>query len=159
MKVRNTFFTLLIALAMIACGSPSDSGSGGGNGGDGGNGGSGSGGSDTPDDTTPPSAPGGIDGESGDEIIELSWSANSEDDLEGYNLYRSRESFSSNSSMDPVNGSDLLTETGYSDQEVENGTTYYYRLTAIDDSGNESSLSSQVKVTPFSDPPGRPKNQ
>jgi TolB protein len=110
------------------------------------------------EDTTPPSAPGGVAGESGDRQVVLNWDAVSADDLDGYNLYRSEESFSNVSGMDPVNGSSLITSEEFTDDDVSNGTTYYYRLTAVDDSENESSTSSEVEVTPFSDPPDRPKN-
>lgn len=108
------------------------------------------------EDTTPPSAPGGVDGMSGDGEIELVWNANTEDDLDGYNVYRGTESFSSVSDMDPVNGGNLLSGTDYTDTGLENGTTYYYRLTAVDGSKNESGVSPEVEVTPFSDPPDRP---
>lgn len=37
------------------------------------------------------------------------------------------------------------------DTGLDDGTTYYYRLTAVDDSENESSPSSEVEITPFSD--------
>lgn len=112
---------------------------------------------DNTEDTTPPSTPAGIDGTSGDGEVELIWNANGEDDLDGYNLYRDTESFSGISDMDPVNGGSLLSGTGYTDTGLESGTTYYYRLTAVDDSENESNPSSEVAITPFSDPPGRPK--
>lgn len=110
-----------------------------------------------PGDTTPPSAPQNVSGESDDQLVELTWSANSESDLAGYNLYRSESSFSSVSSMTPVNGGTFLSGTDYSDSELQNGTTYYYRLTAVDDNDNESGPSAEVEVTPFSDPPVRPK--
>lgn len=113
---------------------------------------------DPPDeDTTPPSSPASVEGTSGDEIVELSWSANSESDLDGYNLYRSQSSFSDVSDMDPVNGSSLISGEVYTDNGLDNGTTYYYRLTAVDEDDNESDLSAEVEVTPFSGPPDRPK--
>lgn len=150
MKIQRQFSTLCITLLLLIAGcggSPSDSGDNGDDPPDNG---------DDTEDTTPPSSPGGLDGTSGDQVVELIWDANDEDDLEGYNLYRAEESFSDVSDMDPTN-SNLLSETEYSDEDVQNGTTYYYRLTAIDGNDNESSTSSEVEVTPFANPPDRPK--
>ncbi len=104
-----------------------------------------------------PSAPANFDGTSGDQEVILNWDANSEDDLAGYNLYRSTSSFSDISDKDPVNGSGLIQNANYSDTGVENGTTYYYRLTAVDNGKNESSTSSELEITPFSDPPDHPE--
>lgn len=103
-----------------------------------------------------PSAPTNLDGTSGDQEVALTWAANSEDDLAGYHLYRSTSNISSISGMDPINGSNLIPSAEFTDTNVENGTTYYYRLTAVDDNDNESSMSSQLEITPFSDPPDRP---
>lgn len=103
-----------------------------------------------------PSAPANLHANSGDQVIELTWDANSENDLAGYNLYRSTNSFSDVTDMNPVNNSDLIQGTILTDSGLENGTTYYYRLTAVDENGNESNTSSQLEITPFSNPPDRP---
>lgn len=152
MKIQRLFSTLCITLLLLLAGcggSPSDSGDDDNNPPDNDN--------DT-EDTTPPSSPGNLEGTSGDQMVELAWDTNDEDDLEGYNLYRAEESFSDVSDRDPVNG-DLLTGTDYSDEDVQNGTTYYYRLTAVDGAENESGTSTEVEITPFADPPDRPKIQ
>lgn len=111
---------------------------------------------DPAEDTTPPSSPSGLEGNSGDTIVELSWATNGESDLSGYNLYRSEENFSGVSGIEPVNGSQLLADTDYTDEGLSNGNTYYYRITAVDGDANESGASALVEVTPFSDPPTRP---
>jgi len=116
--------------------------------------GSGNGGNGTDE---APSSPANLHGNSGDQKIDLSWDANSENDLSGYNLYRSTSSFSDISDMTPVNASDLIQETNSTDSGLENGTTYYYRLTAVDENDNESGTSNQLEITPFSDPPDRPE--
>lgn len=103
-----------------------------------------------------PSAPVNLSGSSGDQEIGLNWDDNSEDDLAGYHVYRSTSSISGISEMDPVNGAEPIQNSDYTDTNVENGTTYYYRLTAVDDNDNESSMSSQLEITPFSNPPDRP---
>ncbi len=144
---RNYIISVLILtlcgfLTLTSCGG-SSTGSDNGNGG-----GPGSG--------EPPAAPANLSGTSGDQEIELNWDANDEDDLSGYNLYRSTSSFSDASDMDPVNGSELVTSPNFTDTGLENGTTYYYRITAVDEGNNESSVSTQLEITPFSGPPDRP---
>lgn len=105
------------------------------------------------DDTTPPNAPSGLEATSQDGAIGLSWESPQADDVAGYNVYRSDSPGVSRS------GSPLETEaspTEYVDESAENGTTYYYVVTAIDEDGNESDPSGEVGKTPFSDPPNRP---
>ncbi|MFH5833348.1 fibronectin type III domain-containing protein [Halalkalibaculum sp. DA3122] len=142
MKIQALLTAILILGLLAGCGgSPSDSG------GDGNNDGV----DDPPDqteDTTPPSAPGSVEGTSGGQVVELTWSPNSEDDLDGYNLYRSESNFSDVSGLDPVNGSPL-TQTSFKDEDLQNGTTYYYRLTAVDEAGNQSDPSAQVESPRF----------
>jgi fibronectin type 3 domain-containing protein len=131
---------LLTGFLMLAsCGSSTDA-NGGGNGGN-----------DTP------AAPANLNGTSGDQEIQLTWDANDEDNLSGYNLYRSTSSFSGASDMDPVNGSETIQNPAFTDTNLENGTTYFYRITAVSEEGNESEESSELEITPFSDPPDRPE--
>ena len=106
--------------------------------------------------TEAPSAPANLGGTSGDQEVELTWAKNSEDDLSGYNVYRSTDSFSSVSDMNPVNGGQLISTANFTDTGLDNGTTYYYRITAVDDNNNESEISSELEITPFSNPPDRP---
>jgi hypothetical protein len=40
-------------------------------------------------------------------------------------------------------------DTVYTDTGLSNGTTYYYRITAVDSAGNASGFSSEVSETPF----------
>jgi hypothetical protein len=120
------------------------------------------GGSNEPDpdppetDTTPPAVPSGLVATSGSGEASLTWGAVSSGDLAGYNLYRSNTSIGNVEGLTPVNGGSLLTTTSFTDTGVSNGTTYFYRVTAVDDSGNESGGSGEVQVTPFPDPPDRP---
>lgn len=76
--------------------------------------------------------------------------------MDGYNLYRARSSFSNISGMQPVNSSTLINDPVVTDTGLENGTTYYYRVTAVDQSGNESEPSAELEITPYADPPDRP---
>jgi len=98
-----------------------------------------------------PSKPTGLIATAGDGRVELSWEANSESDLAGYNLYQSTASFSAVSNATKLNASPIP-GTAYADEDVTNGTSYYYRVTAVDGEGNESGLSREVNATPSSDP-------
>ncbi len=107
------------------------------------------------EDTTPPPVPSNLEAISGDGEVELSWSAVSASDLDGYNVYRSTSSIGSLSGLTPLNGSPL-SQASFTDSDVSNGTLYYYRVSAVDDSDNESGGSGEVEVTPFPSPPDRP---
>jgi TolB protein len=137
MQRKSLALTLCIFLVVVSCGGSST-------------------GPDNQTDTEAPAAPENLNGNSGDQQIELNWNVNDENDLAGYNVYRSTSSFSTVSGMNPVNGSSLIESQDYTDTGLENGTTYFYRLTAVDESSNESKVSSQLKITPFSNPPDRP---
>ncbi len=73
----------------------------------------------------------------------LTWTANSEPDLAGYNVYRSAVSGGSVTKLNsaPVTG------TTYDDAPPGTGT-FYYVVTAVDTSGNESAPSAEVAGTP-----------
>lgn len=115
--------------------------------------GAGSGGDDTNDgdeeDPTVPAAPSSLESDAGDELVSLTWQGEEEDST--YNVYRET------ASTDGVEGSALATdisETSYEDQAVENGQTYYYRVTAVNAEGNESEPSGEAESTPFTSPRG-----
>ena len=95
-------------------------------------------------DTTAPSSPQNLAANASDAQVALTWSANTENDLAGYNLLRST---SSGGSYIQVNGS-LIVDTLYFDTSVNNGTTYYYVLNAVDSTGNISMVSNEVNATP-----------
>ncbi|QRK07426.1 glycoside hydrolase family 9 protein [Archangium violaceum] len=109
-------------------------------------------------DTIPPASPVGLlAAASNPSRLNLQWSANTEPDLASYNLYRSTTSgFTPSASNRIATG---LTTTAYADTGLSASTTYYYKLTAVDTSGNESSASSQASATtsaPDSVPPAAP---
>lgn len=106
-------------------------------------------------DTTPPEAPDGLSATSQDAAIALRWAAPSADDLAGYNVYRSTSSIGEVSGLDPISGSRPTPGTDYVDETAENGTTYHYVVTAVDETGNESDPSGEVAKTPFAEPPDR----
>lgn len=101
---------------------------------------------------TAPAAPTGLVATSGNAQVSLDWETVEE--AESYAIYRSTDS------MDGATGDPLeegLSEVGYTDSSVENGTTYYYRVTAVGTDDNESEASEEVEVTPFDEPPTRPE--
>lgn len=80
--------------------------------------------------------------------VDLSWAISNESDLLGYNVYRS-ESESAPGAR--VNMTPLITPV-FRDNSAEAGKQYFYRVTAVDRSGNESAPSAPVAVTvPASD--------
>ena len=96
-----------------------------------------------PGDTTAPDAPNGLSATGGDMQVSMSWSANTESDLAGYNVYRSTTSGLSGSK---VNAS-LVTGTSFTDLSVAADTTYYYSVHAVDTSFNQSTASLEATAT------------
>jgi fibronectin type 3 domain-containing protein len=94
-----------------------------------------------------PSAPTGLasipGAENGRPIINLSWQANTENDLAGYNVYRRTGPSGPFTRMTskPVAG------PAFSDTAVDPAATYTYRVTAVDNDGNESSPSEEITET------------
>jgi parallel beta-helix repeat protein len=97
-----------------------------------------------PADTTPPGAPTGLHATAGDGQVALGWNANTEPDLAGYNVYRSTSQTGSYTKQN----SSILTLTALTQTGLVNGTTYWYRVSALDKSGNESPQSAAVSATP-----------
>lgn len=95
-------------------------------------------------DITPPVKPTGLGATAGNAVVSLNWDDNTEEDLAGYNIYRST---TSGSGYVKLNGS-LLAGSDYIDNTVTNNTMYYYVVTAVDESENESAYSSEVSAYP-----------
>jgi hypothetical protein len=99
-------------------------------------------------DIFPPAAPQGVEAVSVAEAngaavaIELTWTISTETDLAGYNVYRSDRA---DVPGQKLNGELLLTPT-FRDISVQPGQDYFYRVAAVDQSGNESALSSAVET-------------
>jgi len=96
-------------------------------------------------DLTPPSAPTGLSATAinGNQIY-LDWDDNPEPDLDHYSVYRGQSSGFSvglDSIVDNTTSSDFV-DTGLSEN-----MTYYYKVTAVDNVGNESDPSDEVSVT------------
>jgi hypothetical protein len=96
-------------------------------------------------DTTPPATPTGLQVQkviSGGALY-LTWNENTEVDLAGYNIYRS----TTNGSGFILVNIQLITDNFYLDTGLDIGTTYYYNITAVDDSDNESPPSETANNT------------
>lgn len=80
-------------------------------------------------------------------MVNLSWRANPEPDLAYYAIYR--DTASDFMMADTI---DYTADTTYCDTTVQNGQTYYYKISAFDFSGNESEHSDTVSCIPVSVP-------
>lgn len=72
--------------------------------------------------------------------IDLSWNVSPEADVTGYNLYRSEQEGTPGRRLN----SQLLPTPVFSDMSAGAGERYFYRVTAVDRSGNESGPSAAV---------------
>jgi hypothetical protein len=105
-----------------------------------------------PPDAEPPAAPTGLGATAGDGVVSLDWADNAEPDLAGYRVYR-RVSGGLWSAVPQA----TVSVSGFVDGSVTNGTTYDYRVTALDATGNEGAPSAQVSATPrATEPPPLP---
>jgi hypothetical protein len=94
----------------------------------------------------PPSAPHGLvvvfvpaEGET-PAHLDLSWGINSETDVAGYNVYRSEQQGTGGTRLN----SELLPTPAFRDMSTVVGHRYFYSVTAVDRSGNESAPSARV---------------
>mgnify|MGYP000144333355 CR=1 FL=1 len=94
----------------------------------------------TPADTTPPATPVGLTATVEAGAVQLRWTANGESDLAKYRLERGPNSTSFTTLAEP-------TTAEHRDSSVSAGLTYYYRLAAVDASGNASAYSNPVSVS------------
>lgn len=95
-----------------------------------------------PRDMAPPGKPEGLTVVPGVGRAFLTWNENQERDLAGYHVYRSTRS-----GKDHVRLTDtVLSRTLFSDETAKPGVRYYYRITAVDRSGNESPASGEKKA-------------
>jgi len=92
-------------------------------------------------DTFPPARPTGLTALYTSNAVELVWTANSEKDLAGYYVYR-RENGEQTTKLKK----ELLRTPLLRDASVQAGHTYFYQVTAVDLSNNESQPSEEVKV-------------
>jgi hypothetical protein len=100
----------------------------------------------TPRDTFPPGAPQGLlvvfVPKQGETVahLELSWAINPETDVAGYNVYRGDQAGTPGTRLN----TDLLLTPAFRDMNVQPGQRYFYSVTAVDHTGNESPSSAIV---------------
>ena len=98
-----------------------------------------------PRDTTPPGVPTFLQAAAvSSSQIDLTWTANTEADLSYYNVYRSTASAGT---YGKIGLAPKGTPPGYSDTGLLSSTTYWYKVTAVDTSGNESAKSTETLAT------------
>jgi len=114
----------------------------------------------SPGDTTAPAAPTNLFASGDTASVGLDWDDNSEGDLDHYNIYRARTI-----SITPPGSYDLYAPTvdatsSFTDPYAASGDTlYWYYVTALDATGNESSASNTTIGGPTTDdPPAAPAN-
>ena len=102
-------------------------------------------------DTEPPATPRGVRSITGDGQVIVEWFPNGEADLDGYIIWRDEdgdEEFDLLAEVSSESSSDV-DRFSFVDEEVINGRTYSYAVSAVDYDGNESELSpEQVFDTP-----------
>ena len=108
--------------------------------------------SSTPTDATPPTAPTGLVVTTGDGQVSLDWDDNAESDLASYNVKRATSSGGPYTTI----ATGVIVST-YTDTAVTNDTTYFYVVSAVDTSANESANSTEASATPTDlTPPAAP---
>jgi fibronectin type 3 domain-containing protein len=73
--------------------------------------------------------------------VSLSWKGSTASNVVSYSMYRSTMSGSSYGLMASAIGGAV-----YSDQTVQSAATYYYVVTAVNNQGQESGYSNEIKV-------------
>jgi hypothetical protein len=97
-------------------------------------------------DTTAPAAPQGLVATAGDRQVFLDWVDNTEPDLDSYRVSRTTDAPESPSRSWQQIAS--VSASTYTDAALANGTTYYYRVSAVDLDGNESPPSAESSAQP-----------
>ncbi len=94
-------------------------------------------------------SPSGLSATPGDGTTQLSWEAAGGADT--YNVYRSTSS-GVDASSDPLGTG--ISSTEYADESAQNGTEYFYVVTAVASGDRESDASGEVEAIPFAAPSG-----
>lgn len=92
-------------------------------------------------DTVPPNPPVGLQAQEGVQPVQISWSENAEVDLAGYRVYKSSYE---DGPYRRINSDLLLCPWCY--DTVSPMSLTFYKVTAVDESGNESAFSDVMGV-------------
>jgi fibronectin type 3 domain-containing protein len=74
--------------------------------------------------------------------VALAWAASSSTATSGYNIYRSDTSSGGFAKINPS----PVAALNFMDATAMSGLTYYYALTAVDTSGDESNFSNEIQM-------------
>ncbi len=91
-------------------------------------------------DTFAPEPPKGLISVAGQNVLSISWDVNTEEDLDGYRVWRREEEAEEFRLLTR----DLIKENSFNDGTVEKGKIYVYAVTALDKNGNESQKSKNI---------------
>ncbi len=94
-------------------------------------------------DNLSPPPPAGFNASVVSTTVHLGWQLSSAKDVDHFAVYKGTDP-----GFDPHAGDPLakISDTSYVDASVQSGNTYYYYVTAVDFSGNESPLSTRLEV-------------
>ncbi|MGE5682757.1 MAG: right-handed parallel beta-helix repeat-containing protein, partial [Bacillota bacterium] len=99
-----------------------------------------------PADTIPPLVPSGLTAKSGHSSNSINWERNPEKDLAFYVIYRGKTSRQYDPGWRKVVS---YYKTSFIDSSAVSGNKYYYVITSLDSSGNESGFSNEVSAVPY----------
>ena len=104
-------------------------------------------------DTVAPGAPTNVNASPGDAKVTLTWSGPAQtDDVQSYRIYRAESPITDIQPLAPTHTVNAADGTTLEDTGLTNGTTYYYRVTAVDEANNGSEASEERSATPVPDP-------
>ncbi len=102
-----------------------------------------------PLDTTPPPAITGLSAmDAYDGKVVLRWEKSTAEDVSYYNIYSSKSEITDIGGMTPAHKLIDITANTYQVSDLQVGTKYYFSVTAVDKSGNENRLTTNVSVIP-----------
>ncbi|MFA6979901.1 MAG: cohesin domain-containing protein [Ignavibacteriaceae bacterium] len=97
-------------------------------------------------DTLPPNAPSNLTATASHSNVLLKWEPNADKDILQYVIYRGKKSKEYESGWKEIVPKNSIS---FKDTTAVNGTSYYYVITVMDSSHNESSFSNEVSCIPF----------
>jgi hypothetical protein len=81
--------------------------------------------------------------------VALTWRANAEPDVASYQVYRATEPIDALGGLTPLASVSGAQTTTFIDESAAPGTTYYYRVAAVDAAGNVSAPSAEISTSPL----------
>ncbi|NOX18351.1 MAG: hypothetical protein GXO87_08725, partial [Chlorobi bacterium] len=111
-----------------------------------------------PADSKPPAPPDSVTATVEGTFVSLKWNAPKDIDLKGYYVYgrRSDQNFLRAVSLPIPADTTEFYDSGYNDEGLWQGRTYYYGVSAVDNAFNESEMQIVKVVIPDNEPPHKP---